>query len=369
MLVVVALLASGCARATGDAPAPGAAGEVPAGSGWQRLPDPPLSGRTHPAAVVVDGRLHVFGGWTALCPPGADCTLPEGPAFRDGAVLDVESSRWKPMADAPYGLRGVSTAVLGADVYVASTCHDDTYCQGPYSLLRYDTVTDRWEERAPLPRSLRYLSLSVVGDRLLALSTSDESGERPDAVYDPATDTWEELPDDPLPEGHDRFAVVDGDRLLVFESIGVDDGERRKAVAALDLRTRVWTILPDAPGPGYQAWRSGDEVWLNPHYGPGGGVLDLETDTWQPFPDGPRGVRVRPGRDHRRRKRDLRVRRRVGARHRPRPMGAGAGPAGPDVRRHRHRPRRRAGRRRRPARWQGDDGELVAETWLWRPGT
>jgi len=35
-------------------------------------------------------------------------------------------------------------------------------------------------------------------------------------------------------------------------------------------------------------WRAGDRAFLNPHFGDaGGGVLDLRSDSWGPFPDGP----------------------------------------------------------------------------------
>jgi hypothetical protein len=126
----------------------------------------------------------------------------------------------------------------------------------------------------------------------VATCGTDENGESLDRAYDLATDTWTELPDDPLPPVFDRFAVLDGKRLLVLGSliseVGDDDARTGKVVAALDLATGRWERLPDAPGDGYQAWGVGDEVWVNPHFGPeGGGVLSLDTGRWRPLPDLP----------------------------------------------------------------------------------
>ncbi len=129
-----------------------------------------------------------------------------------------------------------------------------------------------------------------VGNDLVALSQSDEHGERADHLYDPAANTWRELPDDPLPGVYDRFGVVDGDRLLVFGSpVGAsDEGPSAKVAAAYDVVGGHWTRLPDAPAGGWQAWHIGDEVWLSPHFGPeGGGVLELTSDTWRDYPQLP----------------------------------------------------------------------------------
>jgi hypothetical protein len=114
----------------------------------------------------------------------------------------------------------------------------------------------------------------------------------PWSVYDRRSGTWTVLPDDPLPPAYDRFAVVDGDRVLVFASplVESDQEGQPKVGAAYDLVAGTWTELPTAPGAGYQVWRAGDRAFLNPHFGAGGGgVLDLRSDTWGPFPDGPDG--------------------------------------------------------------------------------
>ena len=215
-----------------------------------------------------------------------------------------------------------------------------------------------------------YGTLVRVGQRLLVFADSDENGERPDFLYEPATGRWQELADDPLSEVYDRWSVVDGGRLLVFgSSMGPD--QEAKLAAAYDLATGDWTRLPDSPGGGYQVWRSGDEAWLNPHFGSaGGGVLDLGSDIWAAFPDPPPGL----GDDAL----DL------------------AGIIGPDgatyeyaeglIRDTQHERWLRIPPRPHPTseghgvtalgdalvifggqRWDGSGGELVAETWIWRP--
>jgi hypothetical protein len=289
-VVALAALLSGCGQPAGVPPTPGL--DAPeGGSGWERLPDPPLSGRVAAVVAAVGEDVLVTGGWQWLCPPNADCAYPDVPPLRDGALLDVSTGEWRPIADAPFGVRHARAVTVGDDVYVLTGCRESVSCDGPSELLRYDTRADRWSELGQVPRPAPpYATLVAVGGRLLVLADSDENGERPDHLYDPATGRWQELPDDPLPDVYDRFAVADGDRLLVFGS--PRQGGQAKVGASYDLESGDWTELPEAPGTGYQVWRSGDEAWLNPHFGSaGGGVLDLRTGRWAPFPTLPPGMR------------------------------------------------------------------------------
>jgi hypothetical protein len=244
--------------------------------GWSRMQDAPLAGRTGAHVVDVGGSAYVFGGSEVLCPPGADCAGPETPPFADGAVLDTSSGAWQSMAAAPFGFTHASTAVLDGQIYVLPERR----------LLRYSPENDTWTSLGRLPRGVGS-TLVATDHGLLAYAGSEENGEQRDALYRPGVETWTVLPDDPLPQAFDRFAVPDGGRLLVFGSpIGAPDEEvRTKDVAAYDWIDGTWTALPSAPAGGYQAWGIGDRVFLNPHFSSdGGGVLDLRTDTWGPIP-------------------------------------------------------------------------------------
>lgn len=273
-LAALLLLLTGC-QDGGDA---GPSTDVGAtgGLGWEQLPRAPLEGRTSASVVAIDDRLFVFGGWAFLCPPNADCGGPSDPPFTDGAVLDLGSREWSPIADAPFPLYGASTGVVDGDIYVLHRRR----------LLSYAPGEDAWTEHARLPK--RSGTVLVASDHgLLAVAGTEESGDADDAVYDPAADAWTFLPEDPLGETYDRFAVPDGDRLLLFASqIGEPDEQvRDKAVAAFDWVTRTWSVVSSAPAGGYQAWRIGDRVFLNPHFSrTGGGILDLASDTWSTIP-------------------------------------------------------------------------------------
>ena len=77
---------------TGD----GCEGELhgrPAGGlvqqGWSRLPDPPLAPRFGSISASSGPEIFVIGGSKALCPPNADCAVPPGTSFADGAAYDM----------------------------------------------------------------------------------------------------------------------------------------------------------------------------------------------------------------------------------------------------------------------------------------
>jgi hypothetical protein len=124
-----------------------------AATGWEQLPDPPVSGRVDALVVAVGDSVVVTGGWDWLCPPGADCGLPpETQIFADGAAYGVSAGEWKQIADAPVGLRAVASAVVGDDVYALSQCDSGPACPAGRGLLRYRSATDEWD-RLPAPEA------------------------------------------------------------------------------------------------------------------------------------------------------------------------------------------------------------------------
>lgn len=297
LAVVLALaLLVACAPDRVDAPAPG--GTVEAGRGWVRLPDAPLSPRSRSVVASVGERVVVVGGWEMLCPPTADCPFPEEPLRADGAVLDLRTARWSSMAAAPFGVVGDQrrTVAMGGSLFTVTGCRSGVGCAGPPELLEYDVAADRWHEHGRVPgMRTTYVALVEVGDGLLVHRGSDEQGRAADLLFDPATGAWEALPDDPLPEVYDRYAVAVGDDLVLAGSptAALEDGgvPDTKLLARLDLARRTWTRLPDAPGAGYQLWAAGDRLLLNGHLRPAW-ILDPATGRWSGLPalDGDEGV-------------------------------------------------------------------------------
>lgn len=278
--------------------APASGATAAAGEGWVRLPDAPLSPRSRSVVEAVGDRVVVVGGWELLCPPMADCAFPETPLLADGAVLDTRTGEWRTMAAPPFGLVGEQrqAVALGGSVFVVTGCRAGMGCAGAPELLEYDLAADRWLEHGRLP-SFRtpYVALVPVEDRLVVHRASDEQGRPADLLFDPASGAWERLPDDPLPEVYDRFAVALGDDLVLAGSPSAaldDDGvPDTKVLARLDLATGTWTRLPDAPGPGYQLWAAGERLLLNGHHRPVW-LLDPATIRWTAGPplDGDAGA-------------------------------------------------------------------------------
>jgi hypothetical protein len=256
--------------------------------GWTRLPDPPLAPRTGATAVWTGTEVVVFGGWEFLCPPGAECSVAPGfEAFRDGAAYDPATETWRPTATAPVGITNTEAVALSGDVYLLSTC-SIAPCIGDPTLLRYRPGEDQWDLLPAPSADVGAFRLQPFGSRLLAVSGSDERGERADFLFDPETSTWSELTDDPFPPLYDRHVVADGDDLLLFGK-EVESGGGGVVGARLDLASGVWQVLPTAPGSGFQAWGVDGVVVLNPHFGrsAGGGEFDPATSQWSALPAPP----------------------------------------------------------------------------------
>ncbi len=258
---------------------------------WEQLPDPPLSGRLASMVASIGDRIYVAGGWDFLCPPGASCVAPTDPPFRDGALFSLETGEWSAIADAPLGVMPMATAVFGEDIYVANACVVESDCPDGESMLRYRSADDAWEVLPGVEDG------GIPGDKLLATDggvvaywSTEERGERTDHRFLPGEERWAPLPDDPLPALYDRFMVEHEGRLYLFGSPVARGEERTKLAAVYDPGTDAWQELSDAGTQGYQVWRIGARMYLNPHFGRNagpGGVYEPGSDTWEHLPEPP----------------------------------------------------------------------------------
>jgi len=235
---------------------------------WQELPAPPLSPREYPTGFWTGEEVVLVGGSDAPpCPPNASCRTPETPPLADGAAYDPRTDSWRPIADAPVGFAWATPAVVGSTAYLWIS-GERGRPDAPSAFLAYHVEADRWEELELPTREPGWYGLIPAGDRAVAYSQSDESGGRPDFLFDPASSAWGELPDDPFSPGFDRVMTWNGDELYLFDHELVENpgGDLPLRGAAFDLETDEWRILDD---PDAALVRSG---WM-PHEFMGG-VLD-----------------------------------------------------------------------------------------------
>lgn len=171
---------------------------------WDDLPPMP-DGRWGHEAVALDGRLYVAGGV-----PASDDDL-------ETFVYDPGGETWDRVAPIPTPREHVAAAVLDGEVVVVGGRWDGDLTD---AVEAYDPETDAWRGRAPVPTARSGFGAAVVDGALHAVG-----GEYPSSVggwttdaherFDPATDTWESLPDAPL-SLHGNAVAATGGELYVL---------------------------------------------------------------------------------------------------------------------------------------------------------
>jgi hypothetical protein len=308
-LVVIALAA--CGDAGSGSPEP----DRQASGSWERLPDPPLSPRVAGLGLWTGEDALIIGGSDANpCPPNAGCPPASRPPLRDGAAFDPRERTWRQIAPAPVGYSFGDGVVVGGTAYILTHGESGRPDAAP-AFLAYRSAQDRWQE-LPLPPGERDRSITATAEEVVAFTGSDEGGEAPDLIFDPATHEWSELPDDPLPRSFDRTIAWSGRALVLFaHEIVRQPGAAEPSLviaAALDLDTAEWRRLPDSEILGQRArWfehdgqlilpalgsADGGEVgnWGRPY--PYGGILDPQTGEWSDLPGPPRDLDLSSGED------------------------------------------------------------------------
>jgi hypothetical protein len=275
---------------------------------WRKMPAGPLSPREGALGLWTGHEVLLIGGSDARpCPPNAECAVPDVPPLADGAAFDPRTREWHKIADAPVPVEWAQGLVVGTTAYLWIPDNPARPDAEP-GFLAYDIERNRWEELPLPPGNLEWLQGIVqAGERIVAYRGSDEQGERPDFLFDPARSSWSELPPDPLSPSFDRSMAWSGRELLLFEhklvpNPGAEEPALTRA-AALDLESASWRRLPDSEMLTTAPWVPDGNRLVNPTLGgadgggvgnwgrsfPNGGILDADSGTWSPLPDPPGG--------------------------------------------------------------------------------
>jgi N-acetylneuraminic acid mutarotase len=213
----------------------------------------------HAAAVALNGKIYVFGGFVGR--PGGKAWQP----IPSAVVYDPENDSWKELAPMPTP-RGSAVAVaLGGKIYVIGGAHANipgkpmteplwvgvpTIVVGTVEV--YDPATNSWQSRAPMPTGRNHFMAAAVDGKIYAVDgrlgmpfvTMSDVTDLVE-MYDPATDTWTYKGRSPTRRGDVAGDVYNG-------KIYVTGGEYEEpagkltfwAFEAYDPKTNSWQVLP-----------------------------------------------------------------------------------------------------------------------------
>jgi hypothetical protein len=170
---------------------------------WVRLPPLPTA-RGAVAAAVVGDRLYVAGG------------MANGVALRVVEAYDFGDRRWHRVADLPAAREHIAGASLGGRFYVVGGRNRVT--DALPDVTRYDPATDSWEQLPGLPVREGGGEAQPFEGSLLAIGGGNDRGEYVTGAvqrFDPASGRWSELPQMRTPR-HGFGSAVVGDTIYTF---------------------------------------------------------------------------------------------------------------------------------------------------------
>lgn len=211
----------------------------------------------HPNVAVVGGMIYVAGFHL-----GSSLRDADGRVFAYDPVAD----EWLPRASMPVGTdRGAAcVATLGDDIYVFGGASDVTMPDASV----YDTVADEWTPLPPMPALREHCVAAGIDGKIYIVSgraNSIQGIEVESWVYDPVTEMYDERSALPTPRAGGAGALLGG-RIFVFggEGNSEDPDGVFHEIEAYDPATDTWEELPDMtiPRHGYAAAVVGDRIYL-----------------------------------------------------------------------------------------------------------
>lgn len=207
-------------------------------------------------AGVINGKIYVSGGRRSSS---------NGSEMFYLHMYDPAANRWTRKQDMPYGTSGGVTGVYGGKLYVLTYCGVEEYeCGSNHDphLLRYDPASNTWTELPPPPNAHQFGMGGFIGGKFYVTGGQTEASSQLD-VYDPATNSWSSGA--PLPDRRWRAAgVAMKGKLYVIGGVQLKpdgSGSHVRTTSVYDPSTNSWTTKAQMPTA--RADIAASMVWLN----------------------------------------------------------------------------------------------------------
>jgi N-acetylneuraminic acid mutarotase len=194
----------------------------PATDQWKALKPMP-SKRGSAVAAAVNGKIYVIGG-AAVHPGSAESALqPARPHRSVGTVeeYDPKTDTWSERSSMPTARNHAAVGAVNNKIYVIGGRLGSAFiftASNTNVVEEYDPMTDQWGlVKARMPTERSGGAWAVYKGRIYVAGGELQDGHllaafRALEAYDPATNTWTELPMMPMPR-HGLAGAVVGDRL------------------------------------------------------------------------------------------------------------------------------------------------------------
>lgn len=203
----------------------------PSSDSWSTIPPAPIEGRLGAFTVWTGTELIVWGG---------SVVEPEEGSFNDGAAYNPTSKTWRVLADAPLGQKNAGVAVWTGDEMIVGGNGDAT--DGDPGWASYDPTTDSWTPIASpddMDAGMVYFG-AWTGTHIVFAPFEQETTRL--WLYEPATDQWTRSA--PIDAGGLSLApmVWTGSDIVLY---GTDPFPPMWVQVAYDPATDTWYDLPD----------------------------------------------------------------------------------------------------------------------------
>lgn len=179
-----------------------------------------------------------------------------GRGIRPVSIFDTKTETWSEGKEPPLEIHHFQPVVYNDKVYIIGALTGKYPGETPIpKIMIYDPAQDAWSEGATIPEHRRRGStgLSVYKNKIY-VACGIKDGHRGDHkkwldVYDPRTDTWEELPDAPIARDHfqairvkNKLYLIGGRRSDAPDNVFSDlEGK----VDVFDLKKETWSTLDE----------------------------------------------------------------------------------------------------------------------------
>lgn len=215
------------------------AAQPESGSGTWRTAAPMPTKRTEVAAVTLDGKIYVVGGFEK---PNLGNML-NFAITTSVEMYDPVTDRWTSKAPLPVGLHHVGIGVAAGRLYIIGGYSKSglTVWNPVATVYAYDPATDSWTARGAL-------SVAEHEGVLYAIGGYDRKANNAQVeVYDPVRNVWTMGAPLPTPRDHLATATVAGKIYAIGGRLDGDYSQNLAVVEMYDPPTTQWRRVADLP--------------------------------------------------------------------------------------------------------------------------